>query len=350
VIIPALKSFLVPHYRHGHLSYIFNVEIGTLLREEVEFAIMAPQTVNILLSSFPGLSLPQTLSISLLSNATIGDLTDKISSLLPSSLIDGNGCLVITTTSNKQLSSSSSETLASLLSLSHDDSSDSAPSVFIPVRLTAALCGGKGGFGSQLRAAGGRMSSKRKGNQAENNGSNRNLDGRRLRTVNEAKALAEYLALKPEMDKKQKEERRRRWEMVVEAAERRQQELRNGEGAGKGKGKVDGAWMEDKEEVGEKAREAVLRAMKDGIWKDNLAGGILGMSSTSASESSGSGGSQSGSDEEDVDMVGGPSGETTKRVATRRFAGFDDDDDEFMSDSEEDNDEEDIKGKGKGRA
>ena len=54
------------------------------------------------------------------------------------------------------------------------------------------------------------MSSKRKRNQGENDGSSRNLDGRRIRTVNEAKALAEYLAVKPEMDRRQKEERRRR--------------------------------------------------------------------------------------------------------------------------------------------
>jgi len=48
------------------------------------------------------------------------------------------------------------------------------------------------------------MSSKRKRNQGEDNGSSRNLDGRRLRTVNEAKALAEYLAIKPDMAKREK--------------------------------------------------------------------------------------------------------------------------------------------------
>ena len=53
------------------------------------------------------------------------------------------------------------------------------------------------------------MQSKRRrgGNAEEANGSNRNLDGRRLRTVAEAKRLAEYLALKPEMEAKEKEER-----------------------------------------------------------------------------------------------------------------------------------------------
>lgn len=49
--------------------------------------------------------------------------------------------------------------------------------------LSPRLLGGKGGFGSQLRAAGGRMSSQR----TDNKDSCRDLDGRRLSTVKEAK-------------------------------------------------------------------------------------------------------------------------------------------------------------------
>ncbi|KIK10076.1 hypothetical protein K443DRAFT_35183, partial [Laccaria amethystina LaAM-08-1] len=60
--------------------------------------------------------------------------------------------------------------------------------------LTPSLLGGKGGFGSQLRAAGGRMSSKK----TSNNGSCRDLTGRRLSTIKEAKKFAEYLELEPE--------------------------------------------------------------------------------------------------------------------------------------------------------
>lgn len=52
----------------------------------------------------------------------------------------------------------------------------------ITIRLTPRLVGGKGGFGSQLRAAGGRMSSQK----ASNNDSCRDLSGRRLSTVKEA--------------------------------------------------------------------------------------------------------------------------------------------------------------------
>jgi len=193
------------------------------------------------------------------------------------------------------------------------------------------------------------MSSKRKRNQGDNNSSSRNLDGRRLRTVAEAKSLAEYLAVKPEMDKKEKEERRQRWQAVVELAEKRQDELKSGGG----KEKIDGQWMDDKEEMNEKAREAVLLAMKDGSWTDSLRDAILGGSSTSASEGSDHMDSSTSDEDEEEDenavssSAAGPSAPTQKS-APRRFIGFDDDD-EFMSDSEEDEEPE-FKGKGKARA
>ena len=196
------------------------------------------------------------------------------------------------------------------------------------------------------------MSSRRKKNQGENNGSNRNLDGRRLRTVTEAKALAEYLALKPEMEKKEKDARRKRWEHVVELAEQREEEIRNGS-----KGRVDGKWVEDKDEAGERTREAVLAAIKSGDYKDNLLG-RSGGSSGGTSDGSNAGGEE--------DEVGGSSSTTTtppssKEVPTRTYFGFDEDD-EFMSDddnAEEDDgeegvikivDQEDPMVKGKGKA
>ena len=109
------------------------------------------------------------------------------------------------------------------------------------------------------------MSSKRKRNQGDQNSSNRNLDGRRLRTVAEAKALAEYLAVKPEMEKKEKEARRKRWEQVVDLADKREAEIKNGS-----RGRVDGKWVEDKDEAGEKAREAVVAAITSGKYHDSL--------------------------------------------------------------------------------
>lgn len=52
----------------------------------------------------------------------------------------------------------------------------------ITLDVCARLRGGKGGFGSQLRAAGGRMSS----GKATNTDSCRDLSGRRLSTIKEA--------------------------------------------------------------------------------------------------------------------------------------------------------------------
>ncbi|KAJ4483580.1 telomere stability and silencing-domain-containing protein [Lentinula aciculospora] len=77
----------------------------------------------------------------------------------------------------------------SCLSSFCDDSSN-----LVSLRLSPRVLGGKGGFGSQLRAAGGRMSSQK----TNNNDSCRDLSGRRLSTLKEAKKLAEYLESEPE--------------------------------------------------------------------------------------------------------------------------------------------------------
>ena len=214
---------------------------------------MVVSTINVFLATFSGLGLPPTISLPVNSATTIAELWKLLSHRLP----QPHNRLVITTNSDKELSSSSAAPLFSLLSSEHD--------TFIPLRLWIPLGGGKGGFGSQLRAAGGRMSSRRKKNQGENNSSNRNLDGRRLRTVAEAKALAEYLAVKPDMERKEKEARRKRWEEVVELAEKREEEIKNGS-----KSRIDGRWVEDKDDAGERAREAVVAAMMSGRYYDNL--------------------------------------------------------------------------------
>lgn len=55
------------------------------------------------------------------------------------------------------------------------------------LRWNVKLCGGKGGFGSMLRAQGGKMS-KKKGKKKENdNDSFRTLEGRRMKNVRKAK-------------------------------------------------------------------------------------------------------------------------------------------------------------------
>ncbi|MCJ1230772.1 hypothetical protein MMC12_007446 [Toensbergia leucococca] len=277
---------------------------------------MASRTINVLLSSFSGLDLPATLSLPIAASTPIADLTTQLLDRLDH--IDSR--FIITTTSNKQVSFSSLAPVSSLLSSDYD--------TFLPLRLSIPLCGGKGGFGSQLRAAGGRMSSRRKKNQGENNSSNRNLDGRRLRTVAEAKALAEYLALKPEMEKKEKEARRKRWEQVVDLAEKREQEIRNGS-----KGRVDGRWVEGKEEAGERTREAVVAAMKSGNYKDNL------MNTSSGSSGGGSADASEGSEDDEFDDHSRkhntpPFPSKPSSTPSRSYLGFDEDD-EFMSDEDE---------------
>jgi hypothetical protein len=278
---------------------------------------MSSNTLNVLVSSFGGLGLPGTLVLPVDSSTTVSELREQIEDRIPST----DSRFILTTLSNKQLPQKSDSPISTLL---RSETSD-----FLSLRLSVPLCGGKGGFGSQLRAAGGRMSSRKKKTQ-EDHGSSRNLDGRRLRTVNEAKALAEYLAIKPEMDQKEKEKRRERWEKIVETSEAREAEIKSG-----GKGQLDGKWVEDKEESNERTRDAVQAAMKAGNYKDNL----LSTSHESASTQR----SASQSDNEEVEATSSkastpPSDQESKdkgKGKARTFFGFDEDD-EFMSSDEED--------------
>ncbi|KAH7192344.1 telomere stability and silencing-domain-containing protein [Fusarium flagelliforme] len=277
---------------------------------------MSPRNLNVLVTSFAGLGLPPTLVLPLSPSTSVTELRERLDDRLPTT----QSRFILTTLSNKQLPNSSDSPISDYLSATDDE--------FLSLRLAVPLCGGKGGFGSQLRAAGGRMSSRKKKSQ-EDHGSSRNLDGRRLRTVNEAKALAEYLAIKPEMEKKEKEKRRERWEQIVQISEQKEAEIKTGS-----KSRLDGQWVEDKEESSERTREAVLAAMKAGNYRDNLLGTSHDSGSTQPSNE------QSGSDEE----KGASSGESTPPPAeeskndkgkARSFFGFDEDD-EFMSSDEED--------------
>lgn len=180
------------------------------------------------------------------------------------------------------------------------------------------------------------MSSRRKKNQGEGDSSNRNLDGRRLRTYTEAKALAEYLALKPEMEKREKEARRKRWEQIVDLAEKREYEIRNGS-----KGRVDGKWVEDKEEAGERTREAVFAAMKSGDYQDNL------MATLSELPEAGSGQESEGSQGSDDKPTSfghrnriGASGSKVVEGPTRSYFGFDEEVDSTSDEEEEEEGEE----------
>ncbi|KAI8955971.1 telomere stability and silencing-domain-containing protein [Xylaria longipes] len=286
---------------------------------------MATRNLNVFVTTFPGLGLPPTLSFPLSSTSTTSDLRDHITGKLPRT----NARFIITTISNKQLTLGSKQNISDLCSANDD---------FVSLRLSLPLCGGKGGFGSQLRAAGGRMSSKKKKNQGDENGSSRNLDGRRIRTINEAKALAEYLAIKPDMEQKEKEKRRARWQQIIDAAEEKEHEIKNNT-----KGRVSGKWVEDKEEAEKRTREAVNAAIEAGNYKDNLLSTSHGSTSTEDVDEESTSGGEDRSKESSKSKSPTTKPTTkppTKKPPTLAFAGFDEDD-EFMSSSDEDEEDED---------
>ncbi|EME48494.1 hypothetical protein DOTSEDRAFT_109432, partial [Dothistroma septosporum NZE10] len=261
--------------------------------------------INILIATFAGLGLPRTLSLPTKSSVTVSDVYSTILSRLPPVKDD----LILTTVSNRQLLLHNDAPISSLLDCSSDN--------LLSLRLSRRLCGGKGGFGSQLRAAGGRMSSRKKRNSNINpNGSNRNLDGRRLRTVDEAKKLAEYLAIKPDMDKKEKDERKKKWEAVVEAADKREEEMKERNGV---RERLDAEWVEGKEGAEEKVREAILRAMREETVVEGRTG------SETDEEDGGVESSGSGSVEQDEN--GG--------ATERSFFGWDEEDDDSSEEEEE---------------
>lgn len=211
------------------------------------------------------------------------------------------------------------------------------------------------------------MSKRKKGAAGvEEHGSSRNLDGRRLRTVTEAKALAEYLAIKPEMERQEKEKRRKRWQEIVETTERRQEEIKYGSR----KVGLDGKWVEDREEVGERTREAVAEVMRKGVYRDNLVGerAVAGSGSSAEEEGEdddevmqdgegeGSGSSKATTPPSDLEpavdvkgkgkekevVKGNGNGDGNGKGQARKFVGFDEDD-EFMSSSDEESEGEGAK-------
>ena len=190
------------------------------------------------------------------------------------------------------------------------------------------------------------MSTRKKRNQQNHNpnGSNRNLDGRRLRTVDEAKRLAEYLAIKPEMEQREKDERRKRWEAVVEASERKEEEIRSGK-MGAGQGRLDADFVESKELAEERTREAVLRAVREEMRSVERTG----------SESSAETEEDDSEDEGEKGSSGSSEDAKGEKVEEggRTFFGWDDDDedeDEDSGDDEEPADEPSAPYEGKGKA
>ncbi|KAJ3310717.1 hypothetical protein HDV04_004673 [Boothiomyces sp. JEL0838] len=69
------------------------------------------------------------------------------------------------------------------------------------LKINIPTLGGKGGFGSVLKAKGAKMASQK----TTNFDSCRDLNGRRLKTLDEARRLADYIEKEPERKKQQKD-------------------------------------------------------------------------------------------------------------------------------------------------
>ncbi|KAK4051545.1 hypothetical protein OIV83_002685 [Microbotryomycetes sp. JL201] len=153
-------------------------------------------------------------------------------------------------TNSRRLPTTSDAPLSSL-------SDDSAAPLY--VRLSIRLPGGKGGFASQLRAQGGRMSS----NKATNNDSCRDLNGRRLSTIKEAQKLAEYIQSAPVREQAQKAQAQAKLDALNAEIQRL-----SGEG-GQKRRLEDNEYIEQSKEIVEGVKDAVKLAMLKKRKKNN---------------------------------------------------------------------------------
>lgn len=93
--------------------------------------------------------------------------------------------------------------------------SKSSETVF---QVNLRLLGGKGGFGSQLRAQGNKMSSKKRAGNYE---SCRTLNGQRIRVQKQTELIEEYLAKEPERLSKREQEIREKMQKYLEAPDKK---------------------------------------------------------------------------------------------------------------------------------
>jgi hypothetical protein len=182
---PPLLTFILHHHvsRCFNSSQFFNVSRDTSCSTKVSYNrllghhLQSVQTNSNLLFSFHSINvhlqtfspLPKTINLNLPSQTTIEDILQGLTQALNLSSINS---FRITTQSG------SSIPFNHQLSSIHSDGSN------LPLTLVVnhVLVGGKGGFGSMLRAQGGKM-----GKNQDNNDSCRDLNGRRLSTMKEAK-------------------------------------------------------------------------------------------------------------------------------------------------------------------
>ncbi|KAL1413087.1 hypothetical protein Q8F55_000836 [Vanrija albida] len=157
---------------------------------------------------------------------------------------------------------------APLASLAHVG----APSHPVSIDVVARLLGGKGGFGAQLRAAGGRMS----GGKNDNVDSCRDLNGRRLGSIKEAKKKSELVESLPALRAKAAAETKAKLEALERklgvssdaidakadgAGAKRLAEVDLEELARKKHKFDDNKFMEESREINENVRSAVAAAL-----------------------------------------------------------------------------------------
>ncbi|PSS05510.1 hypothetical protein PHLCEN_2v3792 [Hermanssonia centrifuga] len=156
-------------------------------------------STSVLVSTFPPFP---TLSVSANLDTTLSDLYDLLVERYPDLPSSDSEHLDLFLSPHSGPLPSPDTPLASLL--------EDEDGTLLTLRLIPRLRGGKGGFGSQLRAAGGRMSSQK----TSNNDSCRDLSGRRLSTIKEAKRLAEYIENEPARKKAQQEAQKAKLEAL----------------------------------------------------------------------------------------------------------------------------------------
>lgn len=140
-------------------------------------------STSVLISTFAPFP---TLTLSVPSDSSFADLYEHLADRYPSLPLHSEAAdLVLTPTAGPVPALHSS--ISSLL-----NAEDDVVHNLVSLRLVPRLRGGKGGFGSQLRAAGGRMSSQK----TSNNDSCRDLSGRRLSTIKEAKKYVRQVCAK----------------------------------------------------------------------------------------------------------------------------------------------------------
>ena len=131
-------------------------------------------STSVLISTFAPFS---TLALSVSSETSFGELYQLLADRYPALPLHSDAADLVLTPTSGPVPDAHTPLLGLL------DEEDRHANSLISLRLVPRLRGGKGGFGSQLRAAGGRMSSQK----TSNNDSCRDLSGRRLSTIKEAK-------------------------------------------------------------------------------------------------------------------------------------------------------------------